>query len=81
MADFDFASANPADLTVVVSHSGDAAAVYHNGDLVHRGHRDDVYERIIEALFTTEYVDDLVTDRTARGWNGIAPTLGDLGLA
>lgn len=80
MADFDFKSADLADLTVVVSHSGDAAAVYSKGELVHRGHRGDVFERLVEELILTEYVDDLVTNPGARGWDGIAPTLNELGL-
>lgn len=68
------------DLTVVVSNSGDAAAVYLRGVLLDRGHRDDMFERLVEALTPVEYVDTIVTDPEARGWSGVAPTLGELGL-
>lgn len=68
---------DPKSLTMVVSYGQDAAAVYdESGARIDTGHIDSVTERLIERVgVTVEYVSDLVTDRGARGWAGIATTL------
>lgn len=77
MSDLKALNPDPKDLVMVVHHEGDGAAVYYRGELVERGHVDDVSERVLEALIRVEYGNILVMPE-GPGWSGVAPTLAEI---
>lgn len=63
-----------ADLTLVLSPSGSDAALYQDGVLADTGHTDEVMERLGVSIEQA----DFITDKTARGWDGVAKTYDEI---
>jgi hypothetical protein len=67
-----------ADLSLIISPSGSSAALYENGALVDKGDTDEVQERLLERLGVSIEQADFITDKTARGWEGVAKTYDEV---
>lgn len=70
---------DPKNLTIVVSPGMADAAIYDGNALVAAGHYDEMAEKVFELVgVTVEYDTDIIADKTARGWAGVAKTLDQL---